>query len=104
MPAGQQCAEGDQAGAAAALSLHAEIDLLRGLLRQAIARAQETPPKDPILAVTRLVTAVARAVQLQRALDEGEPDALAALMDSVLDELDARDLALQYPEGGEPPW
>lgn len=87
-----------------ALSLQGEIEQLRALLREAIIRARETPPKDPILAVTRLMAALARAVQLQRALDEGKPDALDAMLDRVLDELDAHDLALAESHDAAPRW
>ena len=95
-PAGEDIAQ--------TMSLHHEIGLLRELLHGAIARARETPPKDPILAVTRLTAAVARTVQLQRLLDEGKLSEWDALEKLVLDELDAHDLELRQSADDGPAW
>lgn len=85
-------------------SLHREIAQLRELLHAEIARARETPSPDPIMAVTRLMMAVARAVQLQRALDARPQDGLDALTMFLLDELDRRDLELERAAGVLPHW
>jgi hypothetical protein len=60
----------------AALDLDAELATLRQLLRRAVTAAEQEPPRDPFLAATRLVDAIARCARAQREL-RGTPASAA---------------------------
>ena len=68
----------------AALDLDAELATLRQLLRRAVAAAEQEPPRDPFLAATRLVDAIARCARAQREL-HGAPASAAerAMLDAL---------------------
>jgi hypothetical protein len=68
----------------AALRLDAELATLRRLLARAVAAAEQEPPRDPFLAATRLVDAIARCARVQRQLhDAPASDAERAMLEAL---------------------
>jgi hypothetical protein len=83
---------GNEPGVDGDAALEGEIGALRLVLSRVIAvDALAGEPRDLALTVTRLVDAIVRAIKTRHGLAPTDHDALDALTERVLDELDARD-------------